>query len=55
MEHPQTEKAEDQCDECEEPVFKVQKDASNIKHSFCKKHWEEHVDFSGNEGKPYGF
>jgi hypothetical protein len=43
------------CDECEKPAFKVQRDAANQKHVFCKKCWDGHVAFSGNKGKPYGF
>jgi hypothetical protein len=43
------------CDECRKPAFKVQKDAANIQHVFCKECWNAHVEFSGNAGKPYGF
>lgn len=43
------------CDECGKPSFKIQRDASNHKHSFCEECWKEHVAICGNEGKPYGF
>ena len=43
------------CDECEIPATHIQKDAANSVHTFCDKCWDEHVEFSGNNGKPYGF
>ena len=44
-----------ECDECGKPQFKTQRDAANNKHVFCEQCWIEHVSFSGNDGKPYGF
>lgn len=43
------------CDECRKPAFRVQRDAANHEHVFCEQCWGEHVAFSGNDGKPYGF
>ena len=42
------------CDECESRAVKIVRDACNIQHCFCEKHWQEHVAFAGNDGKPYG-
>ena len=47
--------SESVCDECQEPAFKVVKDASSITHRFCESHWNEHVESFGNGGKSYGF
>ena len=47
--------ASGQCDECDRPANKTIRDASGSRQFFCLQHWDEHVAFAGNDGKPYGF
>ena len=43
------------CDECEVSATHIQRDAANQIHTFCDSCWDDHVAFSGNNGKPYSF